>query len=282
MPSWPIARSVPVAGARRSSSCTARATSTAWWSTPGYGAVVRRRPRVTRGGGARWTRPASAGPRRVPRRRGSARGVVAGVRGSMRSSTTSPFARNSRIHSPYGSWNDDLVVLDPVHPEVVEDEAVADRPRAPERPADGLDRRVVVEREQAAGAEQPCRLRDRPVRVGEGHRPVVAEDDVERRVGERDGLGAAVDQREVDAGLRPSAGGRARADAPRGRARPAGRRAAPGRSTTARRRTRTRGCPCPRRRRGRGAPPPGSGYVPQASPPLSASCAPCSAWYSSL
>src|SRR5690349_21590224 len=49
---------------------------------------------------------------------------------------------------------DILVVLDLVEPEVVEDQAIADLLGA-ERPADRLDRRVVVEGEQPAGSQQP-------------------------------------------------------------------------------------------------------------------------------
>ena len=52
-----------------------------------------------------------------------------------------------------------------------------------------------------AGAEQPGGLRHGPVRIGEAHRAVVAEHDVEARVGQRHRLGAGMDEREVDAGL---------------------------------------------------------------------------------
>src|SRR6478672_698475 len=56
-------------------------------------------------------------------------------------------------------------------------------------------------------AKQPRGLRDCPVWIGEGHRPVVAEHDVERRVGEWHRLGAAMDEREVNAGLGHQASG---------------------------------------------------------------------------
>ena len=69
-------------------------------------------------------------------------------------------------------------------------------------PGDRQDRRSVIEREQSAGAEEPRRLRNRPVRVGERHRSVVTEDDIEGCVGEWHALGTRVDQREVDAGRR--------------------------------------------------------------------------------
>ena len=84
----------------------------------------------------------------------------------MRSSTTKPFARKRRIHSPYGSWKVDLTVVDPVQPEVVECERLADAVGA-HRPADGLDRCLVIEREQAAGPQESGRFRDRPVGIGE-------------------------------------------------------------------------------------------------------------------
>ena len=93
-----------------------------------------------------------------------------------------------------------LAVVDDVQPEVVERQPVAD-PLGIERPADRLDRRVVVEREQAARPQQAGRLGDGQVRVREGHRAVVAEDDVEAGVRERHRFGAAVDEREVHAGL---------------------------------------------------------------------------------
>ena len=44
---------------------------------------------------------------------------------------------------------------------------------------------VIIEKAKAAGAQHARGLRDRPVRVGEADRAVVAEDDVEARLGER-------------------------------------------------------------------------------------------------
>src|SRR2546421_1920341 len=81
---------------------------------------------------------------------------------------------------------------------------------APEAPADALalevpgevrPRRRVREHQPTAGAQQTCRLGDGPVGVAERHRAVVAEDDIERTVGERCGLGAGAHER-YDAGSR--------------------------------------------------------------------------------
>ena len=59
----------------------------------------------------------------------------------------------------------------------------------------------MAEGEQPARSQQPGDLRQGAVGVGEVHRPVVAEHDVEAGVGQRDGLGAGLDQRHVDARL---------------------------------------------------------------------------------
>ena len=155
--------------------------------------------RVRPDAAARCIRTASAAPTPARRRRDSCWTASAGGRGSMRSSTTKPLARNSRIHSPYGSWNVvDVALVDGVHPEIVEDEPVAGV-LVVGRPGERLDRRGVAEREQAAGTKQPRDLGHGPVGVGERHRAVVAEDDVERRVRERHVFGAGLDEREVDA-----------------------------------------------------------------------------------
>src|SRR5581483_1942304 len=73
-------------------------------------------------------------------------------------------------------------------------------------PTDERERAQHVEREQAARPEHPRGLRDRRVGVGERHRPVVAEHDVEARVRERHALGVGVHDRERD----PGAGHQAR------------------------------------------------------------------------
>ena len=72
----------------------------------------------------------------------------------------------------------------------------------------------MAEREQAARAEQPRDLGHRHVRIGERHRAVVAEDDVEAsRPSSGASLGARVHERELDARLGQRACARARAAA---------------------------------------------------------------------
>ena len=151
----------------------------------------------------------------------------------------------------------------PVHPEIVERQPLADVLVA--RAAS----RCVSIGEWWLNANRPpgrsSRAASGTVRYGSAKviAPWSQKTMSKRRVRERHGLGAAVDERERRRRPRPSAGGRARAGAPRGRARPAGRRAAPARSTTAPRRSRTRGCPCRRRRRGSAARPRGSATSPR-------------------
>ena len=100
-----------------------------------------------------------------------------------------------------GQLERDLVrVGHPMQPEVVVDQPIAG-PFRIRRPAQVEDRRPVAEREQPARPEQPGDLGHGQVRVGEGHRAVVAEDDVEAGVRQRHRLGAGMDEREVDAGL---------------------------------------------------------------------------------
>ena len=58
--------------------------------------------------------------------------------------------------------------------------------------------RVAQEDESAARPEQPRRLGDPPVRIGPDGRAVLGEDEVEGLVGQRDALGARLDERELD------------------------------------------------------------------------------------
>ena len=164
-----------------------------------------------------------------------------------------PFARKSRIHSPYGQLE-----LDSRRPprsgasRSSRGRGVSPTCSAPGGQQMSRSASAWLNANSPPGAQQARGLRDGPVRIGEGHRPVVAEDDVEAAhpggAPPRRWRGPAGSRRRP----RPSAGERARAGAPTGRARPAGRRAWPARSTIAPRRSRARGRPCRRRRRGRG------------------------------
>ena len=201
-------------------------------------------------------------PARSTRRRGSCSPRRPAGRGSMRSSTENPLARNSRIHSPYGSWN---VTTRPRRWRASRSSRGRAgrrraRRRAPRRCASIGER--VAEREQPARPKQPRDLGHGPVRVGEGHRPVVAEDDVERRVGQRHLLGAALDQREVDAGLGHQPPGVLELARRQVERRPSARRAWPARSTTAPRRSRIRGRREPATSPRTWSPPRGSGTCP--------------------
>ena len=125
-------------------------------------------------------------PRAAPSRVVVARYVVVASSGgcsSIRSSTTSPLRRKSRIHSPYGSWK----VTRRRRPRSGAGRssrtgARATTPSASSSQQIQASERRDAEREQAARPEQPRHLGHDEVRIGEGHRAVVAEDEVEARV----------------------------------------------------------------------------------------------------
>ncbi len=221
----------------------------------------RRRPRAVNAGGARSPRPASDGPTPATRPSGScswrpARARLEAVldREAVGAEQPDPLAvRQLEGHV--------LPIVDRVQPEVVDDQAVADLVGV-ERPADRRDRRLVAEREQPARSQQAGGLGDGPVGVGKGHRPEVAEHDVERGVGERHRLRARVDEWDVDAGFRHQCAGRVPVGARRCPVQPGERRVVPARSTTGPRRSRAPGCPGRQHLRGPAAPPRGSGRSP--------------------
>ena len=67
---------------------------------------------------------------------------------------------------------------------------------APLVPRQVQERRGLGERQEPAGAKQTCDLGHRHRGIAEAHRPVIAEDDVERRVPEGDCLPAGGDERD--------------------------------------------------------------------------------------
>ena len=151
---------------------------------------------------ARCAPSASAAPTRGRARRGSCSSPPACGRSSIRSSTTNPCSRNNAIQEPYGSWNStgSSCRLEHVQVPVVARQPLA-RMLVRQGPHEIEDRGVHRERQQALRAQQPRRFRNGPVGVREGHRAVVAEDDVERGVRERRRLCARVHQRELDTRL---------------------------------------------------------------------------------
>ncbi len=124
-------------------------------------------------------------------------------RGSMRSSTTKPVRAEETDPLAVGQLvDDDVAVVELVHPEVVVVQRRLDGVLALRVLRDERDRARVAEREQPVPAQQPRRLRNQLVRVGERKCPVVAEHDVEAFVRQRHVLGRRVDERELDPYLR--------------------------------------------------------------------------------
>ena len=93
---------------------------------------------------------------------------------------------------------DRLAVGDPLHAERRAMQGRRDGPVLVE--AHDSQRGGVAEDEAAFRAKHTCDLRHAVVRIGERHRPVVAEHEVERRARERDRLGTRLHQRHVGAG----------------------------------------------------------------------------------
>ena len=183
--------------------------------SPGRGRPRRaRRPRAARhrsaagepapvglrpSGASRRSRPGTGGPSRARRSRRRSSSSPARARSSIRSSTSNPFARNSRIHSPYVQLElgrAEAVLLERVaeHAEVVAAQLVAGRVIAL-APGEPDQRARHVEDEAAARAQQPCGLRHRAMRIGERHHAVIAEDQVEAPVAERDALAVGLARR---------------------------------------------------------------------------------------
>ena len=130
------------------------------------------------------------------------------------------------------------------------------------RRAQDQQRRVGEEHEPPARAQQPRGLRDPALRLAPQARAVLREREVEARVGQRDRLGVALDERELEAVLGLHARGRWRAARATGRCRPAARRGGRARPRSRRCRSRARSCRARRRRAARRPRPPGCSRCP--------------------
>ena len=127
---------------------------------------------------------ASGSPTRRTRTRDRGRGRRRPGCSSMRSSTTRPCRRKRRIHSPWGSTKStESPSVTRFMPNAVRCKRRRHDPVVVE--AHDSERRRVAEDEPAARSQHACDLGHAVVRIGERHRPVIAEDDVERRARER-------------------------------------------------------------------------------------------------
>ena len=165
-------------------------------------------------------------------------------RSSMSSSMTKPFARSSRIQSPWPRWNSTVGSLGPLeamHPEVVAKQSIRGRDIVLVGCTEHEQRAVAEEDELAARPQQAGSLGDPGIRVGPDRGAVLADHQVERAGAERDMLAGRTDERERRARSRLAGCERSRAGWASGRRRRAGRRAV--RATRTRTRCRTRARP---------------------------------------
>ena len=191
--------------------------------------------------------PRSSGSRRGSRRR-------SGAKISIRSSTSKPALAQQPEQVAVAELELRRAVVLPVEPVQAALRALERLGRALEVRAENRERRVAQEDELAAGSKQARGLGDPLVRVAPDRRAVLGDDDVERRVRERDLLGVRLEERELDPGLALHLPRGLELRGGRRRRRPGALRAARATRRSTRCRSRARSRPCRRRRAARSAP----------------------------